>query len=179
MLEADLRAWFAGAAVPRTHYVPCAVIAERVLPFAIGPLTFVHASELTTHPRWLVAPELAEVTLSPLYQALAERAATWVAIVEVSGCDPALSSERADLAVDVALAAIQLVVPPVYGRPISRVTGRTTPSWRGNLFLADGQVTTGIENKEAGHGLSGPASSRCSASGPTFWSRRASPSAPS
>lgn len=156
-LEADLRVWFAGAAVPRTHYVPCAVLAERVSPFAVGPVTFVHASELATHPRWFVAPELAEVTLNPLYRALSERAATWVAIVEVSGCDPALSSERADLAVDVALAAVQLVVPPAYGRPISRVTGRTAPAWRGNLFVTNGQVSAGIENNEAGHGLSGPA----------------------
>jgi len=154
-LEADLRTWFDGVAIPRTHYVPCAVIAERVAPFDIGPITFVHASELAMHPRCLVAPELTEVTLDPIYRSLRERAATWVAILEVSGCDPAQSSERADLAVDVALAAIQLVIPPAYGRPISRVTGRTAPPWRGNLSIANGHVSFGIENKEAGHGLSG------------------------
>jgi hypothetical protein len=110
-IDNAIAAWFAALAVPRTHYVPCSIIADQAAPFDVGPVTFVHAAALASHPRRPPNDELAEVTLGPLFQAMRERAATWVAIIAIDGCHPDRSSELADLAVDVALGSLQLIIP--------------------------------------------------------------------
>jgi hypothetical protein len=156
-IENAVASWFNASAVARTHYVPCSIVADQAQSFDVGPVSFVHANAFGAHPRRPPYDELAEVTLGPLFQAMRERASTWIAIVEVDGCHPDRSSELADLAVDVALGSLQLVVPVDYGRPIARITARTAPPWRGNLYLAQGQVHAGIMNMEAGHGLSAAA----------------------
>lgn len=149
--------WFAALAVPRRHFVPCAVLADRAAPFDVGPISFVHAADLAGHPRGMQNDALAEITLGTLFKALQERAASWIAIVEIDGCHPARSCEIADLAVDVALGALQLALPAGVAQRVVRVTARTLPPWRGNLSVADGQVTSGITNMEAGHGVMGGA----------------------
>lgn len=156
-IETALDSWFAASAIPRRHYVPSAIIADRAAPFDIGSISFVHAADLASHERGLQQDAMAEVTVGPLLQALRERAASWIAIVEVDGCHPSRSSELADLAVDVAIGALQLVIPANYARPMARVTARTAPPWRGNLHVAAGQVHSSIQNMEAGHGLSAAA----------------------
>jgi len=152
-----IRAWFVAVAIPRRHYVPCAIIADYAAPFQIGPVSFFHAADLRTHPLGLPEDPLAEVTTEPLLRALRERFASWIAVVEITGCNPSRSSDLADLAVDVAIGSLQLIVPIDYGRPMARITARTAPPWRGSLSIAGGQVHAGIRNMEAGHGLSGPA----------------------
>jgi hypothetical protein len=164
-IDNAIAAWFAALAVPRTHYVPCSIIADQAAPFDVGPVTFVHAAALASHPRRPPNDELAEVTLGPLFQAMRERAATWVAIIAIDGCHPDRSSELADLAVDVALGSLQLIIPANYGRPMARITARTAPPWRGNLYIEQGQVHAGIKNMESGHGLSGGAFDQMVAAG--------------
>ena len=157
--------WFDTVAVPRTHYVPCSIVADQAQSFEVGSISFVHGNALGAHPRRPPNDELAEVMLGPFYQAMRERAASWIAILEIDGCHPDRSSELADLAVDVALGSLQLIVPANYGRPMARITARTAPPWRGNLYVEQGQVHAAIMNMEAGHGLSGSAFEQMVAAG--------------
>jgi hypothetical protein len=154
-IEAEVNACFAAMAVPRRHYVPCAILVDRASSFDIGPITFLHAADLSAHARGLRMDAIAEITIGPLLSALRERSASWLAIVEITGCHSSRSAELADLAVDVAIGALQLFVPINYGSPMARITARTTPPWRGSVFLEAGQVHSGIRNMQAGRGLSG------------------------
>lgn len=152
-VEKQLLAWFDGSARKRRHYVPCALVAGQAPAFDVGPVTFVHGNDLAQHPRGLPDDGLTEFTRDRLFQALNERSASWIAIVEVDGCQLARSTELADLATDVAIGAVQLVMPGDSGARMARITARTLPPWRGSLAIDDESVSPGFTNMEAGHGL--------------------------
>lgn len=152
-IDAELLEWLDASARQRRHYVPCALVAGHAAAFDVGPVTFVHVEDIAAHPRGLADDAMSEFTREPLLQALGERHATWIAIVEVEGCQPARSTELADLATDVAIGAVQMAMPGDTGKRMARVTGRTLPPWRGSLAVDDLHVTNGMENMEAGHGL--------------------------
>jgi hypothetical protein len=137
----------------RRHYVPCAIVAGPAPAFVVGPVTFVHGNDIATHPQGLPDNELTEFTRGPLFAALNERSASWISIVEVEDCQVARSTELADLATDVAIGALQLLVPGDTGNRMARITGRTLPTWRGSLAVDDQSISPGITNMEAGHGL--------------------------
>lgn len=116
-------------------------------------MTFVHVDDIAAHPRGLADDAMTEFTREPLILALSERHATWIAIVEVEGCQLLRSTELADLATDVAIGAVQMVMPGDTGKRMARVTARTLPPWRGSLSVDEMHVTPGLTNMEAGHGL--------------------------
>ncbi|MDT7953556.1 MAG: hypothetical protein RQ966_18805 [Acetobacteraceae bacterium] len=157
--EAALATWFDKEAVPRRHFIPCSLLPDRAAPLAVGPVTFVHAADFRAHPLGVAAADhvLAELGLGNLQRAMAERAAAWLAIVEIDGCHPSRSLELADLSVDVAIAALQLVIPKNFSEGMARITGRTLPPWRGDLSLVAGQLKPGSTNLQPGRTLSGAA----------------------
>ncbi len=152
-IDVQLLAWFDATARQRRHYVPCALIAGHAASFDIGPVTFVHVDDIAAHPRGLSDDAMTEFTRNPLMEALAERHATWIAIVEVDGCQSDRSTELADLATDVAIGAVQMTAQGNSGERMARVTARTLPPWRGSLAVDDAHVSPGLENMEAGHGI--------------------------
>ncbi|MGH6681985.1 MAG: hypothetical protein ACREDL_24320, partial [Bradyrhizobium sp.] len=132
------------------------ILPVQANPFSIGPVRFLHTS--TFDPaKFGIAPGLEQVTLEPLDVAIRLRAADWLAIVEVSGYEPERSNEVADLAVDVALAALQLVIPLNYGARASRITARMLPSYTVALVSSAGNVSPRISNDQPGLGLGGDA----------------------
>ena len=153
--EADVAAWFVKEAVVRRHFVPCTILPERAGIFAVGPVTFIHADEIIGHPIGLAADNaFTDIAWDNLRRALNERAAGWVAVVDIDGCHPVRASEVADLAVDVAITAVQLIVPAAYSKHMARVTARTAPAWRGNLTVTSGQICPGVQNNLPALGLS-------------------------
>lgn len=152
-IEDGLLAWFDATAGQQRHYVPCALIDGRAEPFDVGPVTFVHVNDFASHPRSLPDNPLTEFTRDPLIRALAERHATWIAIVEVENCQPKRSSELADLATDVAIGAVQMAMPGDTGERMVRLTARTLPPWRGSVAIAGGYLRNELKNMVAGHRL--------------------------
>lgn len=152
-IDSELLAWFDASARQRRHYVPCALVAGHAAPFDFGPVTFVHVNDIATHPKGLADDGMSKLTRDPLIRALAERHATWIAIVKVEGCMLPRSTELADLATDVAIGAVQMAMPGDFGERMARVTGRTLPPWRGSLAVDDVHISPGLTNMEAGHGL--------------------------
>ena len=107
------------------------------------------------HPINLAADNaIIEIAWDNLRRALNERAAGWVAVVDIDGYHPVRASEVADLAVDVAITAVQFVVPATYSKQMARVTARTAPAWRGNLTVTSGQICPGVQNNLPALGLS-------------------------
>ena len=156
-LEEVVEGWFRKEAVPRRHYVPCAISPSPSEPISVGPVTFVHLANFGSHP--LGVPEgdfVDEFAMEQLKNAMKERYASWIAIVDIDGCERSRSAELADLAVDIAIGALQLVVELDQCRLMARISGRTSPPWRGNVLRENGGLVAGIQNLEAGRCLFGP-----------------------
>jgi hypothetical protein len=134
-IEKAVSDWFAENVKPRTYIVPCAIIPDLhgfpdAQPFMVGPVTFCHISDFFKRKGIgnLKDNPIREMKYGSLIRAMSERSATWIAEIEIDGCDEARASEMADLAVDVALVAVQLAVPWAYSRNMARITGRAKPA---------------------------------------------------
>jgi hypothetical protein len=160
-LKAAVQDWFSQNVVPRCYVVPCSLMPDlggfpNARPFTIGPVAFRHFSDFlkATDPEHHM---LKEINYGPLRRAMDERHATWVAEVEIDGCEETKASEIADLAIDIALVGIQLVIPQNYSRNMSRITGRTSPPFVGSVYRVGSQTHSGMHWRAPGLGLSGGA----------------------
>ena len=153
-LKCAIEAWFASAAITRRHLIPCTILPSRASAFEFGPIRFFHASEIDLKDYGLAPVEGGlEAYFGPLLRMMNDHAASWLAEVEVEGCERERSAEIAGLAVDVALGGLQLVVPPAIGRNMARITARTLPAYRGSFAVTDTGVEPGIRNLQPGLGL--------------------------
>jgi hypothetical protein len=163
-LKTAVQEWFSQNVVPRCYVVPCSLMPDlggfsNARPFTVGPVAFRHVSDFLK-ARNSTNPEdrmLDELNYGPLLQAMRERRATWVAEVEIDGCEETKASEIADLAVDIAIAGIQLVIPSHYSRDMARITGRTSPPFVGSVYRTGSRTNAGMHWCQPGHGLSGGA----------------------
>lgn len=122
-LKAAVQEWFSQNVVPRCYSVPCLLMPDlecfpNARPFTIGPVAFRHVSDFLK-ARNSTDPDqhmLDKIKYGQLLQAMKERHATWVAEVEIDGCEETKASDIADLAIDIALVGIQLVIPRYYSR---------------------------------------------------------------
>lgn len=130
--EQRLDVWLQSFKGIRTHFVPCAIIEGTAKPFSIGPVRFVHI-DLFDPAEFGI--EKWESASSPLLKCMAQHNAKWIGIVEVNDCEAARSEEIADLAVDLALSALQTQLPDYDARNIARSTGRAIVPLRGSLVL--------------------------------------------
>ena len=134
------------------YVVPCAILPAKVAPFSIGGVRFVHVSDFGGSNVGLAPddPALAAV-LEPTMMALDSHPACWLAIVEVKGCEQKRAIEVAGLAVDIALAGLQLVVHPKHGRLMARLTGKTMPTFKGCVSVTEnGALRGNVQNIEPG-----------------------------
>ena len=153
-LKRQVDEWFAGTAVMRQHLVPCNVLPSSAQAFDFGPIRFFHISDLNPDDYGLPAGDgVIDTALEPLTRIMGDHAAGWLGEVSVEGCEKKRSAEIAELAVDVALGGLQLVIPAALGRRMARVTARRLPSYRGSFAVTDGSVEFGVENEQAGLGL--------------------------
>src|ERR1700730_134929 len=151
VLEKAVSEWFVENVKPRTYLIPCWIIPDipsfaHAHPFAVGPVEFCHLSILLKQ-EGIGNPEDNSV-YGPLFQAMNERGATWVAKIEIDGCEETRASEMADLAVDVELVGVQIVVPKSYSRDMARITGRTMPIWIGPAHKGGPQIPTTIRRRD-------------------------------
>ena len=161
-LKAAVEEWFSQNVVARCYAVPCSLMPDlsgfpNARPFTIGPVAFRHVSDFMK-ARNSADPEermLDEINYGALLQTMNERQATWVAEVEIDGCEETKASEIANLAVDIALVGIQLVVPRNYSRNMARITGRTSPPFVGSVYRIGSQTYSGRHWQRPGQGLSG------------------------
>lgn len=149
-LKGVVKDWFAEVSATRTHIVPCAFIPYPARSFDIGPVRFAHATNLDAGELGVKGHAGFETVWETIERQLHERAASWVAVVEVEGCENARSSELADTAVDIALGAMQSIVAADEGRFMSRTTGRANPPYRGTIAVSNHEISANLQNLEAG-----------------------------
>ncbi|MBV8525782.1 MAG: hypothetical protein JOY71_27335, partial [Acetobacteraceae bacterium] len=154
--------WFTANVKRRTYFVPCAIIPDypslaHARPFAIGPVTFSHLQDFLKDKVITAQNPNDHRVYGPMFQAISARSATWIAEVEIDGSEETRASEIADLAIDVALVGIQLIIPLRYSRDAARITGRTSPPWVGSIHKNGAHINTAIQRRDPGFGFSGQA----------------------
>lgn len=159
--DKGLAAWFASHAIVRTHYIPCILSPWADSSFTVGPVRFHQRSDFPVADFGMTLAQFDALSdVDDLYDLvglktfMTERNADWIAVVGVPGHESAQARVTADLAVDVALAIVQMLTPLDHYRQASRCTARSAPAWRVDVILtSDGGGGGGRSNKQPGLGV--------------------------
>ena len=152
VIENALSDWFLQHAGQHQLYVPVQLSPWPAQEFHIGPITFTHFEEFREQ---LIASgeDLNDLGFRPVFEFMAREDAHWIATVEIGNCFLDRAREIADLAVDIALAGIQIVVPLEHSQRMSRATARTTPRILQTLSRTNGGVSITAENSFPGFSM--------------------------
>ncbi len=160
IVEADARrlvdhfdAWFTAHAVPRRIFVPCLLTPWPAPCFNIGPVTFTHLDEISKtgfYPGGPTPDALGKQSFNSLLQLMRNTRAHWLARVEVDGCEQQRAEEVGELAVDLAIVTLQLAVPDIDTRSMSRLDSRRGTTERRVITEANGQFGASWTRKEPG-----------------------------
>ncbi len=131
--EENMATWFAKETEPRTHYIPCSISPYDSKPFRVGPVIFHTVSSFKSNSEIDLKDELEQFGYNQLLKFATEQDANWIAEIRIEGYDRTRSSELADLATDIALTVLQLIIPSSISREVSRSTARTIPRFMGTF----------------------------------------------
>ncbi len=113
-VEKSIADWFQEQIASHELYIPCFISPWHEAPFSIGPIRFAHLQDFAAQAKSDTGA-MFEVFFGPFFELMQHNAAHWIAILKVEGCTKDRAQEFANLAVDVALAGLQLCVPE--GKP--------------------------------------------------------------
>jgi hypothetical protein len=153
-IEKEVRQRFAAKAVTCTHCIPCRIIPEHASSFSVGPVEFYSQEDLIKRENISKGNPLKEMSHGPLLEFMQSQSAYWVADVTVDGFDDVAGLERANIAIDLALTAVQIAIPPYYSRSMARLTDRTLPSTIGSVTKVGGNARFGSQRCDPGLGFS-------------------------
>ena len=151
-LIAHFEKWFAGQALPRRVFVPCVISRTTAPRFEIGPIVFEFIDRLPTsdfYPHSQSAVE-GRSHFDRLLEWMREGGADWLAQVTVEGCERKRAEEIAELAVDLAIVALQLAAPYLGTRSMARLDGRRGTPQKRTLSEAAGDHWASWTRKEPG-----------------------------
>ena len=146
-LEGGLSEWLREGAGDRTLFVPCMLARSPTADFEIGPIRFQRAEPFIDE---IATPNFHDVGVEHLIEDMRQAGATWVAHVHVPDCREAPAWHLAEVAVDLALAGLQLVVPLSSSDNVARMHGRVRPGRMIRLGILDDEYKTGFHNREPG-----------------------------
>ncbi|MCD2176482.1 hypothetical protein [Rhizobium sp. C1] len=151
-LQERLAFWFKERAAKRTIFVPCMISPWPSPRFSIGPVTFLFIEDVVKSEYYLDlrAQSPSAGGLDRLIEAMGKERAHWLAVVNIDDCDRERGYEIGDLAVDLALVALQLAAPGLDTRNISRLATRRGPGMKVFLSVSAGRETGGFSNTEPG-----------------------------
>lgn len=155
LFEQSLNAWFSSHSLPRTHFVPCAILRDPAKRFALGPVSFVHRTQFDATDHGVHSDIGIKHHFQALFEHMDERGADWIACVEVLGRELDQSTVAADLAVDVALCALQIAfgVRDAFRR-FARTTGRMLPPLRYEVARGEDAFWSSSAWQSAGFAIS-------------------------
>ena len=121
--------------------------------FNIGPVTFVYVDEITKsefYPGGTTADVLAKNNFDTLLQLMSETHSHWLARVAVEGCEQQRAEEIGELAVDLAIVALQLAAPRLDTRSMCRLDSRRGSAEKRVISEANGYYNGSWTRKEPG-----------------------------
>ncbi|MCP2221699.1 hypothetical protein [Bradyrhizobium elkanii] len=157
-LLAHFQTWFAGKASSWRIFVPCLLARTPAPRFAVGPVTFEFIDNVVTsdfYPRDGTAG-LDRRGFDDLLGWMREHDADWLARISVEGCEQHRAEEIGELAVDLAIVALQLSAPSLGTNTMGRLDTRRGTSEKRTVAETDGFYNTGWSSKlpglSIGHG---------------------------
>lgn len=147
----QIESWFVQRIALRTHIIPCNILPTEAKSVRVGPVWLVSVREYVESQPPL--SEFDRIYWDQFIRTLAERHASWLAIVDVDRAEPIRSRQLAEFATDLALTGLQLVLPRTDSQGMCRVTGRTGPVWRVELYRERGQLRGSTSNSQPGRTL--------------------------
>lgn len=182
--QAAIELWFEVHGFTRKHLVPCALSPWPLGSFRMGPINFFHASAFDPEaygvskqdvwpvpkPRsrqllgkvwaWLrrrpapLDPKPGGFHFEALFRQMRERYGDWIAEVEVTGREAGQSVLAADLAVDIALGGLQILLASNEFHRAHRLTARAAPVWRSDVWATDGMASgPSAQNSQPGRAV--------------------------
>ncbi len=152
-IEAHLADWFVARTRTHTLFVPCVISPWQSARFSVGPVSFIFIEDVPNSKFYLPANGSREVTFDifgHLLEGMRAQRANWLAVVEVMGCDKHRAQEIGDLAVDIAIVALQLATPHKGTKRMSRLDTRRGPGYQPKLLLSDGEYSGTWSTEEPG-----------------------------
>ncbi|MDG9696354.1 hypothetical protein QC281_40640, partial [Streptomyces sp. DH17] len=149
-VESKIDQWFQAKIATHELYIPCSLSPWPAPTFSIGPVKFMHVHEFAAQERQSMSEPMYDLTYDGMFKAMERASASWIAVIQIEKCMQTRAQEIANLAVDVALAGVQLVVPLDHSARMSRLTARTLPSSSQTVSRSNGQISMGSANDEPG-----------------------------
>lgn len=153
-VEQEVKRRFASKSIACARCIPCQIIPDHAAAFTIGSVEFYSKKELVKRENLSGENLVGGISYGPLLEFMNNQQAYWVGEVTVEGFDEAAGLERANIAIDLALTAVQIAIPPYYSRNMARATGRTMPSAIGSVTKVGGRARFGSERRDPGLGFS-------------------------
>lgn len=152
MLRDRLSQWATGHDFTRLHIVPCFIAPRDCGDIRIGPVHFFHASHFQERRAiWETAHQIeSDEMYGSFVRDMEKFGAHYIAEVNVCGREDDRSRELADLAVDLALSGLQLVIPLSESRNFSRMSGRCWSVLRSDLVFSRSGLSGGGWNRSPG-----------------------------
>lgn len=151
-LIADIHDWLAKKSGTTTVLIPCAITPWPSPRFSIGPVRFVFiddAKSTELHPppaEW----NLDQDEFAKFLKEAAARDANWVAAVDVEGCAVRKAIDIGQLAVDLALAGIQVSAPRAGIKTIARINKMRGRAFETTVTVRNGHWGWGHSNHSPG-----------------------------
>jgi hypothetical protein len=152
-LVAHFASWFAGKASPRRIFVPCLLTRTPAPRFEVGPVTFEFIDNVKTgdfYPKDAGKAGLDRGGFDDLLCWMRESDADWLARVSVDGCEQKRAEEIGELAVDLAIVAMQLSAPTLGTNTMARLDAHRGTSQKRTVSEADGTYNAGWARKQPG-----------------------------
>jgi hypothetical protein len=145
--------WFTEHASPRRVFVPCVLTPWAAPTFEIGPVTFVYIDEITRsefYPASAEADVIGKHDFDKLLALMRETHANWLARAAVEGCEQQRAEEIGELAVDLAIVALQLAAPHLDTRSMCRLDSRRGSAHKRVISEANGYYNGSWSRREPG-----------------------------
>lgn len=151
-VELAIEQWFAANSGSHHLYIPCILTPRPAPSFQVGPILFTFIDDFVERlPKANQA--VFDLTYGGMIKEMASQRAGWMAEVDVDRCMRKRAEELAELSVDLAITAIQIVIHPHQSRQMARMTARTVPRYRFGLSEGGGIVSPTVTNQEPGLAL--------------------------
>lgn len=156
-VQKEIETWFQGRSMSHRLFIPCDITRFNANSFSIGPISFTHLNDFITQEQ-KAHGETFETISDKLIEVINIEGALWVATVGVANCTKERAWEIGNLAIDIALTGLQMVIPSSFNTErIARMTARKSPNYTLTVSISDGQVSA--DRRRAGPGLGmGPGS---------------------
>jgi hypothetical protein len=150
-VEQAIADWFKAHAFSYHFFIPCVLTPRKAPPFAIGPVSFLPLEDFIIRQQQQLQEDF-EMLMGTMIRDMRTQRADWIAEVDVHDSQASRAEELGNVAVDIALTAVQLAAHPEgMLHHLARMTSRTTTAFKVTPSRrSDGRLATSVTSTQPG-----------------------------